>query len=254
MRETIDTSDMHWRDINNVGRYTANTTDNKTKRAKHTSKILLGAIQYAENYLKSLKQLNAYDTSSIIKSDSSWLQKHSFDEFKVNGVKETVEPGQICCIDYGKTYKGELAYFHYGLCVSRKEGKLFIIPITSATDWINNCYHPVNNPSATKKYRQGLKSEGFSKDCVLIMNDAKFISAGRIDSKDVEINPDTLVEIQRQLFGVCFPTINSSFENNADKVDKLNKKIKDKNDIIIGLKNSNNTLNQRLLKYEKSTK
>ena len=254
MKETIDTSSMIWGDINGVNRYTANKTDNKAKRTKHASKILLGAIQYAENYLRSLKQLNAYDASSIIKSDSSWLQKHSFNEFKVGDRNVAIKPGQICYLDYGKAYKGELAYFHYGLCVSRKDGKLFVIPITSATSWINDCYHPVKNPSATKKYRQGLKSEGFSKDCVLMLNDAKFISAGRIDSLDVEINPDTLVEIQQQLFTVCFPNINSKFITITDKIDRLDKKIKDKDEIITGLKNSNTTLNQKLLKYEKSTK
>ena len=244
---------MVWSDINGARRYTANNTDNKTKRAKNTSEILLGAMQYAENYLKAMKQLNAYDTSSIIKSDSSWLQKHSFDEFKVRGSKVTIDPGRICCIDYGKTYKGEISYFHYGLCVSRKEEKLLIIPMTSANDWRDTCYHPVKKPSATKKYRQGLRSEGFSKDCVLLMNDAKFISAGRIDRQDVEINPDTLKEIQQQLFAVCFPNINTKFKTVTDKLDGLDKKIKDKDELIARLKDSNDILNKKLLTYEKST-
>lgn len=239
MEEIINTEDMSWSDINDIHRYTANKEKNKEKKALYSVKVILGAIQFTENFIKGMKQLNAYNSSSIIKSDALWLQKHSFSEFRDENKKTVnIKPGQVCYIDYGKTYQGELAYFHYGLCVAVKEGKLLIIPITSGTGWKDTCYHPVKNPIMNKKFRQGLKSEGFSKDCVLKMNDAKFLSAGRIDCLDdkANIKSDILEDIQYQLFSICFPDFRDKYFELKSNLEKFDKTIKEQKEIIKKLK------------------
>lgn len=255
MQEKINTENMKWSEINAIRNFTANTDENKNKRTKQTPSIIWGAIQLAENLLKALKQLNAYDSASIIKSEATWIQKHSFDEFfdKTNK-KVNIEVGSVYYIDYGKTYKGELSYFHYGLCVAKKEGKLLVIPITSAEKYRETCYHPIKNPKANKKLRQALTEEGFSKDCVLKMNDAKFISAGRIEEKDNKINDDALLDIQKTLFSISFPDIKRQYDKLINEASKKDKRIIDQQDFIDKLKSENKELKSQLKDLEKEKK
>lgn len=247
MKETINTGNMKWHDINALSTYSANTDDNKNKRTKKTSTIIWGAIQLTENFLKALKQLNAYDSSSIIKSEATWIQKHSFDEFfDDTNRKVNMEVGRVYYIDFGKTYKGELAYFHYGLCVGKKEGKPLVIPLTSAEGYREKCYHPVNNPHANKKFRQALMCEGFSKDAVLRINDAKFISAGRIESMDCKISEDALLDIQKTLFAISFPDIKREYDCLLSTTSKQKRKIEEQEKFIARLKSDNKKLNGQL--------
>lgn len=255
MQETINTNNMKWTDINAVSIYTANTNDNKNKRTKRTPAIIWGAIQLTENFLKALRQLNVYDAASIIKSEATWLQKHSFDEFfDKNHKKVNIEVGRVYYIDYGKTYKGELSYFHYGLCVGKKEGKLLVIPITSADSYRETCYHPTKNPKASKKLRQALTAEGFSKDCVLKMNDAKFISAGRIEEMDNKINDDALLDIQTTLFSVSFPDIKRQYDKLINEAGTKDKRIEDQQKFIKKLEAENEELRGRLCNLKKEEK
>jgi len=107
-----------------------------------------------ENFIKGIKQMNAYDASSTILSDANWIQKSSFDSFKdKSGKNIIIESGKVYYIDYGKTFHGELAYFHYGICVGKRDKKILIIPMRTGKDIFDSSYHPVNNPCSDKKYR-----------------------------------------------------------------------------------------------------
>jgi hypothetical protein len=238
VNEKIDTTSMHWGDIKDISCYTKNCAKNKGTRSKIAPEILLGAIQFVGNYIKGIKQLNAYESASIIKSDSTWLQKYSFTKYLNKDKKEVkIDIGQVCYLDYGKAYNGELAYYHYGLCISKKEGKILFIPITSGAGWVYDCYHPTKNPNKSKKNRTAYEKEGFSKDCVLMINDAKFLSAGRISELDVKIeDTEVLHSIQNQLFSVCFPTINVNYSNEIKNNVKLKERLNDKDTIIKDLK------------------
>ncbi len=247
MQETIFTGDMNWNDINKIKSFTTNTQVNKSYKSKETPKIIWGTIQLTENFVQGLRQLNSYDSASIIKSEANWLQKHSFNEYRdKKNKKVNIEIGTVCYLDFGKTYKGELSYFHYGLCVGKKENKLLIIPITSANSYRTTCYHPINNPNASKKLRQALVSEGFSKDCVLMINDAKFISAGRIESLDVKINGDALKNIQEILFSISLPDFYKEYINMGKIALKKDTKISEQQKYINKLKEEINQLNSQL--------
>lgn len=238
---------MIWGDINDIKRFTENTVDNKSKYAKKTSSILLAAIQLYENFIKGLKNLSAYEASSIISSESNWIKKNTQKDFlDGNGKKKTIDVGKTYCIDYGKTFCGELAYFHYGLCIGKREHKILVVPITSGTKYFSTCYHPVKNPYADKKHRQALISEGFSKDCVLKINDTKFISAGRIEKEGVLIHSNTLRDIQEQVFRVQFGQLFQEYSNNKAFIEKNEKQISDQKQLISKLKSDNNHMRQLL--------
>lgn len=172
-----------WSDVNDIKRFTQNTTDNKRKRAKKTSSIILAAIQYTQNYLMGLKKQNAYDAASIIFSDANWIKNGDKTDFIEHGVKKKVKIGYTYYIDYGNNFNGEIGYYHHGLCIGKNNDKVLIVPTITGANIFANCYHPINNPNSKRNKRQALKSEGFNKDCVLLINDTKYISAGRIDKR-----------------------------------------------------------------------
>lgn len=245
------TRNMIWSEMHNIKYYSENTTDNKNKESKKIASIILAAVQLMENYIKGIKNLNAFDASSIILSDANWIRNNRRTEFlDNNGDKVTVKIGTIYYLDFGNTFSDELAYFHHGLCVGKKEGKILIVPMTSGTKLFPNSYHPINNPTANKKYRQALASEGFEKDCILKLNDAKFISPGRLDKETVSINIDVLKQIQEQLFSIQFPELYQKFYNSIKKNEKYEKQISDQKDLINRLKQENNALCMKLRKFE----
>lgn len=238
---------MFWSDIRDVKRFTENTQENKHKKAKKTSSIVLASIQLTENFIKGIKSMNAYEAASTILSEANWIQKSSFTDFiDDENKKVNIKIGTVYYVDYGKTFAGELAYFHYGLCIAKKDNKYLIIPITSGTDYFSTCYHPRLNPTANKKNRQALKSEGFAKDCVLKINDAKYISAGRIEKEVISIDSIVLSEIQVQFFAVSFPRLHQNYINTIRKLEKQNKQILDQKELIHELKSEKNHLKQLL--------
>lgn len=245
------TDNMIWSDIHNIKYYSENTEDNKNKKAKKIASIILASVQLMENYIKGIKNLNAFDASSIILSDANWIRNNRKTEFlDNNGNKVIVKIGTIYYLDFGNTFSDELAYFHHGLCVGKKEGKILIVPMTSGAKYFPNSYHPVNNPTANKKYRQALMSEGFEKDCVLKLNDAKFISPGRLDKETVSINPEIIKQIQNQLFSIQFPELYQKFNNSINKNEKYEKQISNQKELIKHLKQENNSLRMKLKKFE----
>lgn len=242
---------MFWGDIGDITRFSENTTSNKNKSARKTSAIILAAVQLMENYIKGIKHMDAYTASSTILSSANWIKKSSVDRYKdEKGNEIIIKPGTVYYIDYGNSFYGELAYYHHGLCVGKIDGKVLVIPMTSGKEFFSSCYHPINNPKSNKKFRQALLSEGFEKDCVLKMNDAKFISPGRIERETTTIRNDILLEIQKQLFSIEFPYFYQKFCNNINENKKLTKQINDQKELINKLKQEKNTLTQKLKNIE----
>lgn len=244
---------MFWGDIKDIKRFSENTEENKKKSARQTSAIILAGVQLMENFIKGIKYMNAYDASSTILSDANWIQKSKFGTFKdKNGKDIAIELGKVYYIDYGKTFYGELAYFHYGLCIGKRDGKILVVPMTSSKEHFSESYHPTQNPKGNRKNRQALLSEGFSKDCVLKINDTKYISAGRIDKETIKISDELLQEIQEQVFQVQFPNLYTQNFGRQKTIEKNEKLIQKQKEEISKLKQENNRLNQILKNHEKS--
>ena len=246
-----NTQNMFWSDINDIKRFSENTEENKNKRARKTASIILAGVQLMENYIKGLKNLSAYDAASIILSNANWIRNNEKTDFTDDaGNIVSAKIGSVYYIDFGNTFSDELAYFHHGLCIGRKDGKLLIVPMTSGSKYFASCYHPANNPNASKKYRQALMSEGFEKDCVLKLNDTKFISPGRIDKETVSISSNVVEQIQEQVFSIQFPGLYQKLYNSLKKIDKYEKQIFDQKELVSHLKQENNTLRMKLRRFE----
>lgn len=86
------------------------------------------------------------------------------------------------------------------------------------------------------------------------MNDAKFISAGRIEAMDSKINDDALLDIQTTLFSVSFPDIKRQYDKLLNETSKKDKRIEDQQKFIDKLKAENEKLKGQLSDLEKQKK
>ncbi len=206
MDNKLNLEKMKFEDIDKISAYTGNNHTNKAMRATEKPKVLNALLQFFENTNNVFRQLNAYDSSSIIIAESNWIKRNHFSKHMPSkGTTEKVQFGQVCTIDYGKTYKGEIGYIHPGLCIGKKNNKYLFVPMTTGRSWRSKCYHPIHNPDSSKDNRQSCTSEGFLKDGVLLVDDTKFVSGGRILELLEIIDPDVLYEIQNQVLSVMFP-------------------------------------------------
>lgn len=257
MDNDLDLSELNFEDMDKAGCYTKNTHINKTINSSDRTAILKGILQLLANINKIMRQLNAYDSSSIIIGEANWIKRNHFSKYmpSAEDVIKKIKFGHVCTIDYGKTYKGEIGYIHPGLCVGKRDNKYLVVPMTTGSSWRHECYHPVNNPDTTKENRQSCISEGFSKDGVLLIQDTKFISGGRILDVNEMIHPDALEQIQEQIYYVMFPNqykhtqsikeqnkkYNNIIENQKNQISNLKKKVDNLSNKIEILENKKQT-------------
>lgn len=243
---------MIWHDLKEIKIYTQNIPSNKKKQAKKTSSIILAILQYTYNYTQGLKRQNAYDAASILYSDMNWIKKRHLAK-AIDEDENVIKPkiGNLYYIDYGNTFNGEIGYRHHGVCIGKSRNKILIVPTRSGADVFQNSYHPTNNPNGKIVYRQGLQSEGFIKDCVLLIDDIKYISPARIDKESGVIDKNAIKDIQLQVFKNEFPGIyGEMYKRDLKKQGIIDKQKQD----IISLKNEINHLKQTINNIDKKNK
>ncbi len=247
MDKDLDISLLEFDYLDLVACYTHNTKTNKSMSGISRSKIIDGLIQLEENIHRILRQLNAYDASSILIAETNWMKRNHFSKYMPSkDAKKKVVLGQVCTIDYGKSYKGEIGYVHPGLCIGKKDNKYLIVPMTTGKTWRHTCYHPMNNPDMTKEHRQCCVSEGFEQDGVLLINDSKFMSGGRILELHEIIPTKTLEEIQMQLLHIMFPDIHRIYYKDKAQIIKYENIIGNMERQVTNLKIKNENLSKRI--------
>ena len=122
--------------------------------------------------------------------------------------------------------------------------------MTTGRTWRDTCYHPINNPNMTKENRQCCINEGFKKDGVLLMNDSKFISGGRILELHEIIQLNILQEIQEQLFYILFPHMYSEYSKMQDIISHMQNTIDNTKRQVNNLKDKNEKLSKRISDLE----
>lgn len=243
---------MVWKDTKKITKFTENTKENRNKLARTTSSLILAATQYMYNYIQGLKRLSVYDAASILNSDINWfknLDRNTPQKCENSEESVTISSGKLYYINYGNSFKGELSYFHYGLCIGKKENKILVVPMRTGADIFGGSYHPVYNNRGKKKYRRCYPEEGFLKECTLLVNDTKYISCGRIIKEAGEIDKEVLEDIKMQVFSFQYPNIYQQFVNQQNKIIKMDKDMAEKKEEIIELKNRINLLEQKQKKF-----
>ncbi len=231
---------MHEIDFTKIEKYADNDGLNTKISSNDKHEILHALILSNINNQETIINSNAYTAASLIKSEHNWLKRKDYKKYTPakNGTKK-LSYGQVCFIEFGKAYHSEMAYCHCGLYVGKYNGKCFVVPITSVLKNYSDCYHPIDNKTGDKAFRRAKEDEGFLKKCILQMNDAKFISVGRIIAGYEIIKPEALAQIKDQLFSVILPDVYRS-EN----------KIKQEYSLLLGelktLQEENRKLHQRI--------
>lgn len=94
--------------------------------------------------------------------------------------RHDVKVGDVCFIDYGQAYLNEAGYQHFGLIISRINGKVLAIPMTSNSATYAQAYHPETNPKGKRHLMPFGQRCGLNRPSVLFLNDAKFINPNRV--------------------------------------------------------------------------
>ncbi len=195
----------------------------------------LVCVSYFSDHCSS--NISEEEIADITKSLFNWTQRKNYIKYKVKDlttrqfVEGMINPGDIFLVDLGINYKPECSYAHPALVLEEVDNMVAIIPTSSNTDKINEAYDPIKNPTGKWYYKTVDNTNGFGCTCVLMLNNLKVISKGRLlDYKghlNEDINrPDSLyVEIKNTLFKRLLPKQFISYQKLLQENDQLKKEL-----------------------------
>ena len=83
-------------------------------------------------------------------------------------------------VDLGPHYAPELSYGNPALVLETWNNLMFVVPATSSSSKLAMAYHPEDGPGGKWYYRKVGPVDGFARDCVLVIDNAKIISKSAI--------------------------------------------------------------------------
>ena len=152
-------------------------------------KMIDEILQIQREELENNKNLEAIYVSAL-----NHHKRHTLLNNKETGVD--IRKGDICYIDFGKAFIGEIGYQHFGIIIAIYHNKAFVVPMSGNKKAFKEAYSS-ENPFGKKHLMQFEKIGKMNKNSVLFINDAKWISTARIiDVKaHLNINSDKFKEI-----------------------------------------------------------
>ena len=141
---------------------------------------------------------------SVLTSEMNSMFRRSHTTCNDFGVEYRV--GDVLYIDFGNAYINEAGFQHFGLVMSIKNGKPFVIPMTSNPATYSQAYDRRYNPYGKKHLMRIGLVPGLNRGSVLFLNDAKFINSARIIDRKGYILPDSnlFLNIKTRLLSYLF--------------------------------------------------
>lgn len=174
-------------------------------------------------FINKFEKSKSYQTGLFIKSMNDWIDRQDNESQPLDNSIKSILVGDIYMIDWNLTYSPELSYEHPGVVIGIIGDFLFVLPVSGQKQYIEIGYHPVNNITGDKNYRIVDESDGFSKQCVIHINQAKVISKTRILYKIGELQVDEngscnlMEEIKTTIFNTYFSVeYNKLLEENSE--------------------------------------
>lgn len=171
-------------DIERLQNYIRQSDDKEMKHQLYWEEVWSSYVEESVEHYQTLKPKEALPEMISEKNYFSRANATSCDELGV-----WVKVGDICFIDFGKSYLNEAGYQHFGIVMKFMNNKALVIPMTS---------NPKTYKDALLMQKSHLfpigKLEGMYRHSVLFLNDARFINTARII--DVKAN----IPIQSTLF------------------------------------------------------
>ncbi len=146
------------------------------------------SLRIERTMLQSLTRIEVFD---YLVSKMNYSQRKNVDSCERLGVH--IHVGDVCYIDYGLAYQYEIGYLHFGLILSLRHGKAFVVPISGNYQAFQQAYSK-QNPNGKRHLMRLGKVPGLNKLSVLYVNDAKWINTARI------IDVKAHIQVQGELF------------------------------------------------------
>lgn len=140
-------------------------------------------------YEKQSEMINDMEIEQAIDyliSSANHIERHKAkgcSDFNVN-----IEVGDVCYIDFGTAYINEIGYQHFGLILSIRGTKAFVVPMSGNQIQYQNAYDEKSNPLGKKHLMRFEKLPGMVKNTALFLSDAKWINTARIIDVKAHLN------------------------------------------------------------------
>lgn len=222
------------------------------------SKSIFGLFSKLINKFERTK---SYQTGLFIKSMDDWIDRKNNNNQPLDRRITEISVGDIYMVDWNLSYSPELSYEHPCVVIEKIEDFLFVLPVSAQKQYIEIGYHPINNIDGNKNYRIVDATDGFNKQCVIHINQAKTISKTRILYKMGQLSTDEngysklYQEIKEEMISKYFPMeYNQLLEENSEykrRFDYLSVQRKCNQSRADKYRNENDQLKRKLEELEK---
>lgn len=153
-----------------------------------------------DQFQNHISKLNSKEAAKILLSTQNYIQRSML---KIHETFE-VNVGDVCYIDFGQAYLNESGFQHFGIVISKLNGKVFVVPMTSNPYTYAQAYDRIENPTGRKHLMRFGQRNGLNRKSVLFINDCKFINPTRIIEivGHLDINEPFFIKIQKRV-GFC---------------------------------------------------
>jgi len=202
---------------------------NKTIDCKDCSETMLQYFYTIHNLFKFIKNtFKNFELALWIKSNEVFIKRKNTFHSNDYSIRD------IVWVDFGSNVGGELSYEHPCIIVKNEFDKVFVIPCSSSK--LSKAYDRTGN--LYPEFMIGKRTDGFSKNTAIILNNAKWISKSRILKKHNQRVSKTLYnDIYNKLFAMIF-------EPKARLLDITKKSLKEKETANINLSEENDLLKE----------
>ncbi len=159
---------------------------------------------YLDCKKKVYRQLMPHLVDQVLVSEANFVLRGGMDCGRQLGI--FVDPGDICYIDYGKTYLNEMGYQHLGLVLKVVNNKALVVPLTSNVYQYEQAFDEIETPDGKRHLMRIGQPAGLKKPSVLFLNDIRFINTARIIETfgHIDENSKLFRQIQLRLMDILF--------------------------------------------------
>lgn len=159
-----------------------------------------------KNYEFKLTKQSAYEIALWIESNEKHLSASQQDNFTRYNL------GEILLVDLGwNNYNREFAYIHPVVVIKETSTKIFIVPCSSGKP------RKDKNGNIYPEFEIGTPADGFQKNTVVMLYEAKYIDKNRVISKLGKTSNAFFNKIYNKLFEQIFEPIYYKMQKSQEK-------------------------------------
>lgn len=182
--------------------------DTKYKNIKfiHDEQLQKEFFTSLKNYEFKLTEQSAYEIALWIESNEKHLSSSKQNNFTRYSL------GEILLVDLGcNNYDREFAYIHPAIVIKETPTKIFIVPCSSGIP------RKDKNGNIYPEFEVGTSLDGFQKDTVVMLYEAKYIDKNRVISKLGKTSNQFFDKIYNKLFEQIFEPIHYKIQKSKNQ-------------------------------------